>query len=163
MVGMEEGILPHMRSFDDPMQMEEERRLAYVGITRAKERLYMVRAFRRMHMGSSLHHPASRFLKDLPKELVASRRTVEDEAQELVAQMPHLSRLRRGNGASSSGPRPVSSDAMFAAGDRVRHAKFGEGVVVNCVVKQQDQEVTVAFKGQGVKKLLLSFAALEKV
>ena len=109
-VGMEEGILPHIRSFDDPMQMEEERRLAYVGITRAKERLYLVRAFRRVLMGSSLHHPASRFLKDLPKELVASRRTIEDEAKELVAQMPHLSRLRRGNG-SIERPAPASRTA----------------------------------------------------
>ena len=74
-VGMEEGILPHIRSFDDPAQMEEERRLCYVGITRCKERLYLLRAFRRHHMGLSAHNPASRFLKDIPPELVAAPAT----------------------------------------------------------------------------------------
>ena len=71
-VGMEEGILPHIRSYDDPAQMEEERRLCYVGITRCKERLYLLRAFRRHYMGLSTHNPASRFLKDIPAELVAA-------------------------------------------------------------------------------------------
>ncbi|OGO51531.1 MAG: hypothetical protein A2148_01235, partial [Chloroflexi bacterium RBG_16_68_14] len=75
-VGMEEGVLPHMRSFDDPAQLEEERRLCYVGITRAKERLYLVRAFRRHLMGASLHNPPSRFLKDLPPHLIAGRPAV---------------------------------------------------------------------------------------
>ena len=68
--GMEEGLLPHVRSFDDPAQMEEERRLAYVGVTRAKDRLYLLRAFRRAMMGQGSHNPPSRFLKDLPPELV---------------------------------------------------------------------------------------------
>src|SRR5207244_7074093 len=69
-VGLEEGLLPHIRSFESPDQMEEERRLAYVGVTRAKDRLYLLRAFRRAQMGTSGHNPPSRFLKDLPPELV---------------------------------------------------------------------------------------------
>ena len=163
-VGLEEGVLPHIRSFDDPNQLEEERRLAYVGITRAKEKLYLVRAFRRFFMGSSLHHPASRFLRDLPEHLIDARRTLGDEATELQARMPRLAGLRRG-GASTLDPRPSTpTDAAFGAGDHVRHARFGEGIVVSCTVTTTDQEVTVAFKGDaGVKKLLLSYAPLEKM
>ncbi|MDP3768741.1 MAG: 3'-5' exonuclease, partial [Dehalococcoidia bacterium] len=162
-VGMEEGVLPHMRSFDAPAQLEEERRLCYVGITRAKERLYLVRAFRRYLMGSSLHNPPSRFLKDLPKDLIAGRKTVEDEAAERRYRGPALARLRRGDGGDD-GRAAVPAEAVYSAGDRVRHDRFGEGVVVNCVLTPTDQEVTVAFKGgAGVKKLLLSYAPLEKV
>jgi DNA helicase-2/ATP-dependent DNA helicase PcrA len=162
-VGMEEGVLPHVRSFDDPNQLEEERRLCYVGITRAKEKLYLVRAFRRFFMGSTLHHPASRFLRDLPEQLIDARRTIDEGAAEMRYRGPSLARLRRGLAIGS--PRPAApSDAMFAAGDHVRHARFGDGVVVSCIVTPEDQEVTVAFKGGGgVKKLLLSYAPLERV
>ena len=153
-VGMEEGVLPHIRSFDDPAQMEEERRLCYVGITRAKERLYLVRAFRRRLMGASQHNPASRFLKDIPPELIAKRKTTAEEAAGMRYSGPSLARMRPA----------VPSEAMFAPGDHVRHQRFGEGVVVNCTVTSSDQEVTVAFKGGGgVKKLLLSYAPLAKV
>jgi DNA helicase-2/ATP-dependent DNA helicase PcrA len=160
-MGMEEGVLPHMRSFDDPNQLEEERRLCYVGITRAKEKVYLVRAFRRHLMGNTQHNPASRFLRDLPEHLVASRKTVEGEATEQRYAGPSLGRMR---GRRDWHGRPdIPTDAMFAAGDHVRHERFGEGVVVSCTVTPSDQEVTVAFKGgAGIKKLLLSYAPLEK-
>jgi DNA helicase-2/ATP-dependent DNA helicase PcrA len=165
-VGMEEGVLPHMRSFDDPSSLEEERRLAYVGITRAKEQLYLVRAFRRHLMGSSQHNPASRFLKDLPKGLVAARETEREEKDMRYAG----ARPRRslgwldGSHGEDAPSRDVPVDAAFSAGDHVKHARFGEGIVVSCVVTASDQEVTVAFKGDaGVKKLLLTYAPLEKV
>jgi DNA helicase-2/ATP-dependent DNA helicase PcrA len=158
MVGLEEGILPHIRSFDEPAQMEEERRLCYVGITRAKERLYLLRAFRRRFMGSSQHNPASRFLKDVPQELIAKRKSSGEEAADLRFSGPSLARMRHDT------RKAVPSEAMFDPGDHVRHASFGEGVVVNCTVTQTDQEVMVAFKGgAGVKKLLLSYAPLAKV
>jgi len=163
-VGMEEGILPHIRSYDDPAQMEEERRLCYVGITRCKERLYLLRAFRRHYMGLSTHNPASRFLKDIPAELVATPATT------LASQEPGTRNQELAIGARGrrlvpgSEPLVPPSEAAFSAGDRVRHTKFGEGVVVSCDVKGSDQEVTVVFKGEaGIKKLLLSFANLEKV
>ena len=160
MVGMEEGVLPHQRSFDNPDQLEEERRLCYVGMTRAKERLYLVRAFRRYMMGSSMHNPPSRFLRDLPVELVAARGGVDAESAESRYREPHLARLRR----PVDNRKLVPSDAMFSAGEKVRHERFGEGIVVTCVVTPSDQEVTVAFKGNaGIKKLLLSYAPLEKV
>jgi DNA helicase-2/ATP-dependent DNA helicase PcrA len=159
-VGMEEGILPHIRSYDDPAQMEEERRLCYVGITRCKERLYLLRAFRRHYMGLSAHNPASRFLKDIPPQLVVAPATTEGGARDWEVG----ARERRRALVRSAQPLVPQTEAAFAAGDRVRHAKFGEGVVVSCAPKGSDQEVTVAFKGEaGIKKLLVSFANLEKV
>jgi DNA helicase-2/ATP-dependent DNA helicase PcrA len=165
-VGMEEGMLPHIRSFDDPAQMEEERRLCYVGITRAKERVFLVRAFRRHYMGMGTHNPASRFLKDIPPELIVS-----PEPSGRYGGEPVMGR-RRPTGRFSrrlvvrQGEEP-SADAVepaFVAGDRVNHARFGEGIVVSCEVDGSDQRVTVAFKGEaGIKKLLLSYAPLEKV
>ncbi|MCH7811242.1 MAG: UvrD-helicase domain-containing protein [Chloroflexi bacterium] len=163
-VGVEEGVLPHLRSFDDPAQLEEERRLCYVGITRAKERLYLVRAFRRYLMGSSLHNPPSRFLKDLPQKLIETRRTMRGAGARVRERGPTLARLRSGAATATPDPRPPTPQAaVFAAGDKVRHERFGEGVVVSCNVTGDDQEVTVAFQaGGGVKKLLLSYAGLEK-
>jgi DNA helicase-2/ATP-dependent DNA helicase PcrA len=155
-LGMEEGVLPHIRSFDDPDRMEEERRLCYVGITRAKERLYLVRALRRTLFGSSTPNPPSRFWRDIPSHLVEWRGTGPGAkgwdawGQPLVAGRP-------------SRPGPVAPTTAFAAGDKVRHAKFGEGVVVSCTPNGLDQEITVAFAGVGVKRLLLSFAPLEKL
>ncbi|MBI4301938.1 MAG: UvrD-helicase domain-containing protein [Chloroflexi bacterium] len=149
-VGMEDGIFPHIRSFDDPAQMEEERRLCYVGITRAEERLYLVRAFRRRRFGGNSLNPASRFLQDIPRSLtmVAGRKETFSES---IASW-----------TASVGRTPLPSTPTYVAGDRVRHARFGDGVVVSCQVVRDDQEVVVAFKGEvGVKKLLLSFAPLE--
>ena len=183
--GMEEGILPHIRSFDDPAQMEEERRLCYVGVTRAKDRLYLVRAFRRLLMGQSKHNPPSRFLKDLPGELLHQVSQNVEAAYERSSRGPGLAQRERveaiGSTPDDSGtyfrervspeavarsPVPERALASFNAGDHVRHVKFGEGIVVTAAMTAggSDQEVTVAFKGDaGVKKLLLSFAPLEKL
>jgi DNA helicase-2/ATP-dependent DNA helicase PcrA len=167
--GMEEGLLPHVRSFDDPAQMEEERRLAYVGVTRAKDRLYLLRAFRRAMMGQGSHNPPSRFLKDLPPELVhIAQAGVEG------TQRPSLARERprqpawttNGGTGALTETAPARALTLFKAGEHVRHSKFGEGIVVNAQMNASgsDQEVTVAFKGEfGVKKLLLSFAPLERL
>ena len=150
-VGMEEGLLPHRRSFDDADQMEEERRLCYVGITRAKQRVYLVRAFRRSSMGSTAEKEPSRFLMDIPPHLVNIPRGATESARLHPVAVPPT--------ASTTVRKPPLSD-----GDHVLHAKFGEGVVVSCVASGDDQEVTVAFKGgAGIKRLLLSLAPLEKV
>jgi DNA helicase-2/ATP-dependent DNA helicase PcrA len=141
LVGMEEGLLPHFRSFDDPAQMEEERRLCYVGVTRARKYLYLVRARRRSIGGVTGPALPSRYLDDIPPHLVLRTDVVEASA---VAQ-----------------PRPP----RLKAGDHVKHAVFGEGVVVAVASApaKGDQEVTVVFKGAGLKRLLPSFAPLEKV
>jgi len=146
-VGLEEGLLPHSRSFDDPEEMEEERRLCYVGITRAKERLYLVYAFRRTMRGMSEVSVPSRFLRDIPPQLVVGWHLEERRYQEAV-QWP----------ASPHPPSPA-----FKTGDRVRHPTFGEGVVIESRVAGGDEEVVVAFQGYGVKRILAGFARLEKV
>ncbi len=150
-VGMEEGILPHIKSFDDPAQLEEERRLCYVGITRAKRRIYLVHAFRRHLMGSSMVAGPSRFLQDIPARLVRSTSAWESEER------------RPADIASSARPQIEVELPVFKAGDHVRHGQFGEGVVVSYQRVRNDVEVTVAFDGAGVKRFLLSFAKLEKV
>jgi DNA helicase-2/ATP-dependent DNA helicase PcrA len=157
MIAMEEGVLPHVRSFDDPAQMEEERRLCYVGMTRAKERLYLLRAFKRFGGGSSGHNPPSRFLRDLPAELFIAKSPVST----IAAATP----IRyRGPQRAAAAAEDVPQEAAFSGGERVRHPRFGEGIVVGCVVKGDDQELTVAFKGEtGIKKLMLSFAPLERI
>ncbi len=166
-VGIEEGMLPHIRSFDDEAQMEEERRLCYVGITRAKERLYLARAFRRHQMGVGTHNPPSRFLKDIPPDLIAGPEPSARERREAVAGRRIVSRERITRGAPvSEGEDAPQTDVepAFGAGDRVRHARFGDGIVVSCELYGADQKVTVAFKGEaGIKKLLLSYAPLERV
>ena len=155
-VGVEEGILPHFKSLDDPGQMEEERRLCYVGITRAKQRVYLVHAFRRSLMGSSMVSTASRFLDDIPKNLVASSGLWEREESQVAPSLYPRGRV-------SKPPVPSSEVPELKAGDRVHHDQFGDGVVVHCRPAKDDTEVMVAFKrGVGVKKLLLSFANLEK-
>ena len=164
-VGLEEGLLPHMRSLEsgDPAQLEEERRLCYVGMTRAKHHLYLVRAFRRAFSG---HNPPSRFLADIPPDLIA-------QSQRIAAPTMFPSRYRYATrdqshvGAQHAAPLPGEAPPpieAFAAGDHVRHARFGQGIVVSCEPSGTDYQVVVAFQGEaGIKKLLLSFAALEKV
>jgi DNA helicase II / ATP-dependent DNA helicase PcrA len=164
--GLEEGLMPHNRSFDDPTQMEEERRLCYVGITRAKDSLYLTRARRRMLMGGSNANPTSRFIKDIPAELVHALEPSGAAAPLSYGLVQtHQRVLFPGdNRAREPGPREVPVEAAFAKGDQVRHATFGDGIVIDCKPSGGDQEVTVSFKGQhGMKKLLLSYAPMERI
>jgi len=149
-VGMEEGILPHRRSFDDPEEMEEERRLCYVGITRAKKRLYLLRSYRRSLFGGSTANPPSRFLQDISPHLISPRGLWEESPTPVASAY------------SQPSPRPLGTLAL-KVGDHVRHSKFGPGIVMNCLPTRDDQELTVAFEEAGVKKLLASLAPLEKI
>ncbi len=158
MVGMEDGILPHFKSLDDPSQMEEERRLCYVGITRAKQKLYFVRAFRRNLMGRSTVSQPSRFLAELPRHLVSTGNNWGKEENQTAPSI--YSWNKPSTPAPSSPGRRTNID--LKAGDHVHHIQFGQGVVVNCRPVKDDSEIIVAFAGE-VKKLLLSFANLEKV
>ncbi len=149
-IGLEERLLPHSRSMDDRAQMEEERRLFYVGITRAEERLYLFRAFRRRLMGLSMAGTPSRFLADIPRELI----------EQPVAVSPPWEWKRRRSRTEAT----AEAGPPLRTGDKVHHKAFGDGIVVNCIASGNDHEATVAFKGKaGVKRLMLSIAPLEKV
>ncbi len=153
MAGMEEGLLPHIRALDDPAQMEEERRVCYVGMTRAKERLYLTRARRRFLYGNERANPASRFLADIPDANITSPTGSTRRGDTLTARGLRAAAEARREEQESEVP-------LFSPGDRVQHSSFGMGVVVACETVPGDQQVTVAFEGKGVKRLLQSFAQL---
>ncbi len=168
-VGMEEGLCPHSRSMDDPAQMEEERRLVYVGITRAMRGLFLVYAFRRMLFGNAMENEPSRFLAALPDQLVVRPfgRTERPAARRAPrAAAPVLA----GSGASAlqlpvrrpEAPPASAMEQQFHPGDRVFHPTFGTGIVVSSLLVRGDEEVTVAFEGKGVKKLAAAYAPLQR-
>ena len=165
MPGMEDGLLPHSLSLDDPAQMEEERRVCYVGMTRARERLYLTHARRRMRQGRYSGAIPSRFLDDLPSDETARARTTRSaRPTETPRERRAAFAARQAEGWDSSDPGGDGGEVdepRYSPGERVRHATFGVGVVVSCEVVRGDQRVTVAFEGRGVKKLLLSLAPLE--
>ncbi|HHB90183.1 MAG TPA: DNA helicase UvrD [Anaerolineae bacterium] len=157
LTGMEEGLLPHSHSLEDPDGLEEERRLAYVGMTRAKERLYLLRTFRRATWGRSELSEPSRFLKDIPKRL-----TINGKKNQ-----PARARERATRWDQARNPRRPTLDELleentrYKSGQKVRHPQFGEGTVIAAIPSRNDEEIIVAFPGKGVKKLLASFAKLK--
>jgi len=154
-VGMEEGLLPHRRSLDDPEELEEERRLCYVGVTRAQKRVYFLHAYcRSLFGGSSAGHP-SRFLEDIPPELITTKGLREEEKEE--DEFTPVTALY-----SKPSPQPIPT-LNLKAGDHVNHKVFGEGVVVSCSPNRHDQVVTVDFVEAGVKRLLLSLTPLKRI
>ena len=162
-VGLEEGLLPHSRSMDSNEDMEEERRLCYVGITRAQERLYLVRAFQRAMWGRSSSTLPSRFLDEIPQKLLTYARAPGARTVQAVSHRTGFDRSlttwdRGGGVEESTGPEYVP-----AVGDQVKHVKFGQGEVVQCEQWGNDYEVSVCFDGGELRRLLLSFAGLEKV
>lgn len=159
-VGLEEGLFPHSRSFEDPAQMEEERRLCYVGITRAKERLYLLYAFRRAVYGNSEPSEPSRFLGDIPRDLVAGKSSQQHAAADRRPR--DLQRGSRKQPADSRKQNIAIRDSQFKAGDKVQHPSFGSGVVVSSKITDADEEVDVAFVGKGVKRLITRYAGLTK-
>jgi DNA helicase-2/ATP-dependent DNA helicase PcrA len=158
LAGMEEGVFPHSRSIGEEREMDEERRLCYVGMTRAGERLVLLHAERRSLYGQANFNRRSRFLDDIPGELVELRGQASDRAT--------FVRQARASDYAVADPssrlRGPQWKPPFAVGQRVRHPKFGEGVVIACAPVKNDAEITVAFPGAvGVKKLVQSLAKLE--
>ncbi len=160
LVGLEEGVFPHSRSLSSDSELEEERRLCYVGMTRAREELRLLHAHRRSLYGQPSFSRPSRFLSEIPAELLDSdsvpdpnlRRVVGDRTGSYRVVEPRQSRALR---APEWKP-------PFDVGQRVRHPKFGIGVVVACNPLKDDAEVTVAFPGvTGIKKLVQGLAKLE--
>jgi len=158
MVGMEEGLFPHVRSIDDPEALEEERRLCYVGMTRAKTRLFMSHAFRRRLFGSEKYNVQSRFLDEIPND-VAVRESFMEKAM-----MP--TPIRRTNPSFDDDFDQRSDDergGLYFKGMNVKHPKFGVGVIRNCEVTGVGHKVTVAFRDFGIRKLMAEFAGLVQI
>ena len=198
MVGLEEGVFPHQRSFDAPDELEEERRLAYVGITRARQRLHVSHAWSRTLHGGTQYNPPSRFLDEIPAELMteaagragrvggaASRRftsssgfgsrrddrprrpTVSSFDPDEDVSYGHRDRLATGHiGPGGSGPAatppPTLDPGELSVGDEVHHLVFGDGRVVGLEGEGTRAEVVVRFASAGERRLLLSFAPLER-
>jgi ATP-dependent DNA helicase UvrD/PcrA len=156
LTGVEDGVFPHMRTLGDPKELEEERRLAYVGITRAEQRLYISRAIVRSAWGSPSYNPASRFLDDVPAELITWSGATERSPSQIAADKA----IRRGRSAGP-GLRPILN---LSPGDRVSHDSFGLGrvVVVRGMAEQAEAEVDFG-AGVGTKRLLLRYAPLAKL
>ena len=154
-VGLDDGILPHSRSFDEPEEMEEERRLFYVGITRAKDRLYLVRSMQRGGRGYAEETYPSRFLDDIPENLLVGKsrngRGLRGRPAETLWAASHTSR-------------PASLvEAKYRAGTRVKHPLWGEGIVLDSRLQDDDEIVDVVFESVGVKRLAASLANLSIV
>ena len=149
-IGLDDGVLPHQRSFEDPEAMEEERRLFYVGITRAMNRLILLRAFRRRQAGVSTLSTSSRFLEDLPPDLVEGEMNTYKTWEQTFFQ--------RQTRWEASPTRPV--EARYRVGMRVLHPTFGEGVVMATETDLDDEEVTIEFEGGETRHLIASLAGL---
>jgi DNA helicase-2/ATP-dependent DNA helicase PcrA len=152
-VGLDDGILPHSRSFDEPEGMEEERRLFYVGITRAKDKLYLIRAIQRGGRGAAEETYPSRFLDDVPADLLIGKsrtgRSIHGRAPETLW---------------SVHSRPQSASVMeikYRAGTHVRHQVWGEGIVLDSRIQDNDEIVDVVFESVGIKRLSASLANLK--
>jgi len=173
LTGLEDGVFPHMRSLGDSKELEEERRLAYVGITRARERLYVSRAIVRSAWGAPSYNPPSRFLEELPGDLVHWNRVdpvsttspgdgyrSSRPSQGGFGSAPSLLAAASRPGARSPGNREV---VALSAGDRVTHDKFGLGTVVSTSGIGEKAEATIDFGAEGTKRLLLRYAPVEKL
>nr|WP_228489270.1 UvrD-helicase domain-containing protein [Raineyella fluvialis] len=167
LTGFEDGVFPHMRALDDPDELEEERRLAYVGITRARKRLFLTRAVVRTQWGQPSYNPPSRFIADMPEDLLDWRRLVEPGSTWEIRAAARTSSARdRTEGGrifgSGQAPRGPHVDAV-ALGDRVLHTSFGLGTVVATMGAGQNAKADVDFGSLGVKRLSLRHAPMEKL
>jgi DNA helicase-2/ATP-dependent DNA helicase PcrA len=185
LIGLEDGVFPHLRSLTEPDQLEEERRLAYVGITRARQRLYLTHAWSRTLFGGTQYNAASRFIDEIPSDLIhdidGNRRASRRSSRESSG---YGYRSGGGSGSGSGDDRRVGAGrervvegALRARvpsrsgaetiglkiGDDVRHNKFGEGVILGLTGQGDKTEAVVRFRDVGEKHLLLSWAPLEKI
>ena len=173
LTGLEDGVFPHLRSLGDQTELEEERRLAYVGLTRARERLYVSRAVVRSAWGAPSHNPASRFVDELPVDLVDWRRTEAAQTSWNRQAAPSLPQraagavrrfgtaaIRADSTAKAKASREIPS---LAPGDRVLHDSFGMGSVVSLEGAGENAVASIDFGSGGVKRLLLRYAPVEKL
>ncbi|MGW1072970.1 DNA helicase PcrA [Streptomyces sp. NPDC002537] len=173
LTGMEDGVFPHMRALGQTKELEEERRLAYVGITRARERLYLTRASMRSAWGQPAYNPPSRFLEEIPGEFLQWRRTgpaTPSASMGAVSGLTSGFSSSRGGGGAKAGPSGFATRrtkdrqvVALAVGDRVTHDSFGLGTVVAVKGSGDNAEATVDFGEEKPKRLLLRYAPVEKL
>ena len=164
-VGLDDGIIPHSRSFDEPAQMEEERRLFYVGITRAKDRLYLLRAISRGGRGMSEETYPSRFLEDVPASLLVGKTRTGRPTTSFSSSQSFYRTPSSSESKWTLPPPPRSAPvalvvSKFKSGDRVKHPSFGEGTVLESKIQGSDETVVIEFKSVGLKRLDASLANL---
>jgi DNA helicase-2/ATP-dependent DNA helicase PcrA len=155
-VGLDDGILPHSRSFDEPEEMEEERRLFYVGITRAKDRLYLIRSVQRGGRGYAEETYPSRFLDDLPEELIVGKSRTGRGLKSRASESSWAASSRTSRAASVI-------ESKFRAGTRVKHPIWGDGIVLDSKIQDEDEIVDIVFESVGIKRLAASLANLKVI
>lgn len=153
-VGLDDGILPHSRSFDEPEGMEEERRLFYVGITRAKDKLYLIRSIQRGGRGAAEETFPSRFLDDVPADLLVGKTRT---GRSIRGQVPET----KWQTYQTQGKPATLTQARYRAGTRVNHSSWGEGIVLDSKIQDDDEIVDVVFNSVGIKRLSASLANLK--
>ena len=161
LVGMEEGVFPHSRSLNsiDPQEIEEERRLCYVAITRAKEKLFLTRAESRMLYGRTNHNISSRFIDEIPQDIIENLN---------IRTLPPKNKVYSFDGtapeapAAAAKPADESADKNFQLGERVIHKKWGEGVIISIQGEGDSLEMKVAFPDLGIKTLVAKYAPIVK-
>ncbi|MFA5523816.1 MAG: DNA helicase PcrA [Tissierellales bacterium] len=174
MTGMEESLFPSSRAYFNEDDMEEERRLCYVGITRAEEILFMTRAYSRMIYGKTGVNSASRFLREIPDELTEDLNETEESPTSITARKfdTEVNTRKKTNmspkyfaGYTIENTRktPVTSNLELKPGSKINHKAWGIGTVVQIKELSNDKEITIAFNSQGIKKLMLSFAPIEVI
>ncbi len=165
--GMEEGIFPSNMTLMNPEEMDEERRLAYVGITRAKEKLYLIRARDRMLFGSTQHNRPSRFVEEIPENLLEL--TGKDKKENNGAVNINNDFLQYGKPRKSSPgyrkvtPKTAPSNITYAVGDAVMHKVFGKGTIISADKMGNDQMLQISFENAGTKTLMANFCKMEKL
>jgi len=170
--GLDDGVLPHQRSFEDVEEMAEERRLMYVGITRAKDRLFLTRSFRRTMYGNYDVSSPSRFLDDIPTGLLVGQiAKKKSDAESAFARMTtwdsdSISTRRGGARPRPDHPRPtqretVQTESRYRTGQRVKHPTFGEGMIIESKGGGEDEILVIAFEGAGVKRLAANMVELK--
>jgi DNA helicase-2/ATP-dependent DNA helicase PcrA len=161
LVGLDDGILPHSRSFDDPESMEEERRLLYVGITRAKDRLYLLRSIQRGGRGAAEETFPSRYLDDIPADLLVGKTRTGRTIRGQVPETRWGDATTKWQTHHSQGQPATAAPAKYRAGTRVKHPSWGEGIVLDSRMQDDDEIVDVVFNSVGIKRLSASLANLK--
>ena len=170
LAGMEEGLFPHARTLTDENEIEEERRICYVGITRARRKLYVTNAKMRLLFGRTVSYPPSRFLTEIPQNLLqkAVSKSVnkyeiqQTSASKMASSQPRGANLMPKTKTRSTAPSTGSAVIGWQVGDKAEHPKFGVGTVVAAKGSGGDQELKIAFPGQGIKLLLTKYAPLKR-